>query len=172
MAASFGDALDAEAAVRALHDAGFGTERISIAVHDTGIAERATGDTGLGVVEDPGAIMSDEHRGPGGVSVGTTGLIIPGVGIIIGGPLAVTLAEPDARARTGGLAAALSEVGIPEAEARRYQESYDAGEVLVVVAAGDREREAREILGDRGRWTYRDELRPIPPSDAPPTTGS
>ncbi len=157
VAETFGDPLDAEAAVRALHDANFSTEDISIAVHDTGIAERATGDTGVGVVEDPGAIMSEEHTGPGGISVGTTGLIVPNVGILIGGPLAVTVAETGA----SSLAGALGALGVADDEARRCQERYESGDVLVLVAAGARVKEARQVLQDPSKWTYRDELRPI-----------
>lgn len=158
---TFEDPLDAEAAVRALHDANFSPEDISIVVHDTGIADYARGDIGAGIVEDPGVIMSEEHQGPGGISVGSVGLIVPDVGIVIGGPLAVALSEEGTD--IAGLGGALSRLGISEDEARGYQERYDAGDVLVLVHAGTREQEARRVLEDRSTWTYRDELRRIEP---------
>ena len=154
-----GSEPDAEAAVRALHDAGFGSEQISIVVHDSGRLEQGTTEAGVGIVEDPDAASGDVERGPDGISVGGVGLVIPGIGIVIGGPLAVMLSEGDAPA--GGLVGALGALGVPEGEARAYQERYDAGGILVAVAAGDREQEARSLIQDRSRWAYRDELRPI-----------
>lgn len=171
VARTFGDPPDAEAAFRAVHDAGFGTEDVSIVVHDTGRAEVGATDAGVGVVEDPGTIMSEEHRGAGGVSVGTTGLIVPDVGVVIGGPLALAFAEGGAGGASGVLDAVLIGLGLPEDESRQLHERCRAGEVLVVVVGGAREAEARRVLDDRSTWGYRDELRAILPSDTNAASG-
>lgn len=169
---SFDDALDAEAAFRALHDAGFSSVDISIVVNDPGRAQVGTGDTGAGVVEDPGTIMSPEHQGPDGISVGTTGLVIPGVGIVIGGPLALAFAEDDGSGAPADLAEALIRLGVPQKEASSYREQHHAGKIIVLIAARERLQEARDTLENEANWSYRDELRPIDPTETTPTSGS
>lgn len=152
-------AADAEAAVRALHDSGFSTTDISVVVHDPGEADSGSTDTGVGVVTDPDVNMSDDHSGPGGIPVGTTGLVLPGVGIFIGGPLAMAVSESGEE--QGGLADVLVRLGVRKDSAREYQERYEAGDILVAVASGVREQEAAQLLDDPSKWAYREELRPI-----------
>ena len=158
---SFGDELDAEAAVRALHDAGFGNEDISIVVHDGGRAERVDDDPDVEVEGRRISIYTgDWLREQDKLAEGAAGLIVQGIGFVIGAPLATRFAGTD----RGDLAAVIAKLGVPMDQARGYQQSYQAGGTLVVVVAGAREQEARQILGE-GYKAYQDSLNPIEPED-------
>jgi hypothetical protein len=54
------------------------------------------------------------------------------------------------RAAAGGLMGALVGMGIPEEDARYFEQRFQAGGVLVTVDAGSRGPEAREILRASG----------------------
>jgi uncharacterized protein (TIGR02271 family) len=94
-----------------------------------------------------------------GLLAGVGALAIPGIGpIIAGGTLASTLAGAGIGAAAGGLLGALVGLGVPEDDARHFDEGFQAGGVLVTVNAGSRADEARECLygsgadlGSRGR---------------------
>jgi uncharacterized protein (TIGR02271 family) len=78
-------------------------------------------------------------------------LAIPGVGpIIAGGALASTLAGAGIGAAAGGLLGALMGMGIPEEDARHFDEGFRSGGTLVTVNAQGREEEARECLYEAG----------------------
>ena len=149
---AFARQADAEAAVRALLDAGFRQDDISIVAQERGRAQDVADDTGADVATGAGigAATGGVLGALGGLLLGATALTIPGIGIVVGGPLAVALAAGGTGAVTGGLAGALAGWGVSEEEARHYQERLEAGDILVVVAAGEREVEARRILGAGG----------------------
>jgi Heat induced stress protein YflT len=75
-----------------------------------------------------------------------TGLI-PGVGpVIAAGLLAGVLGGGAAGAATGGVLGALIGLGVPEEEARRHEQAFQAGRTLVVVQSRTRNAEALAIL--------------------------
>lgn len=143
---------EAERAVRMLTDAGFTADNISIVAKDRGRAERVADDTGEDVATGAGigAATGGVLGGLAGLLVGATALTIPGIGIVIAGPLAAILGGAGLGAVGGGLAGALAGLGVSEEDAEQYQQRFEAGEILVVVAAGAREQEARDILEGRG----------------------
>ena len=149
---AFAEQADAEAAVRALLDAGIRPDDISIVAQDRGRAREVADDTGadVGTGAGIGAATGGVLGALGGLLLGATALTIPGIGIVVGGPLAAVLAGAGTGAVTGGVAGALAGLGVSEDEARQYQERVEAGDILVVVAAGEREAEARRILHARG----------------------
>ncbi len=65
-------------------------------------------------------------------AIGTT-LALPGLGIIIAGPIAAALAGAGAGAFTGGMVGALVGLGISEENAESYQEALRSGGVVVGV---------------------------------------
>lgn len=146
--ASYSDARDAEAAVRALVDAGFGTDDVSIIARDEDRAQRVADHTGADVGKGAGigALTGGVLGALGGLLVGATALTIPGVGIILAGPLAAVLGGAGLGAVGGGLVGALTAAGVSEGEARHYEGRLKAGDIVVAVAAGDREAMARDIL--------------------------
>jgi hypothetical protein len=92
----------------------------------------------------------------GGVLGGTVGLLagigtlaIPGLGAFIAaGPLLAALSGAAAGAATGGVVGALIGLGIPEYEAKAYEDRLKAGGYLVAVHVenNDRAKEIREVL--------------------------
>jgi len=69
-------------------------------------------------------------------AVGTS-VAIPGLGLVVAGPIAAALAGAGAGAATGGLIGALVGAGIPEEHARAYEEGVRKGGVMI----GARERD-------------------------------
>lgn len=62
-----------------------------------------------------------------------TSIALPGLGIIVAGPLAAALAGAGAGAATGGLIGALIGSGIPEEHARTYEANVRQGGILITV---------------------------------------
>lgn len=62
-----------------------------------------------------------------------TSLVIPGLGVIIAGPIAAGLAGAGAGGLTGGIIGALAGYGIPEDQARRYEKGINEGGIVMGV---------------------------------------
>lgn len=60
-------------------------------------------------------------------------VVIPGVGLIVAGPLAAALAGAGAGSLAGGLVGALAGWGIPEAKAKTYEKAIKDGKIVVAV---------------------------------------
>ncbi len=96
----------------------------------------------------------------GGLLGGTLGLLagigalaIPGVGpLIAAGPLLAALSGAAAGATVGGIAGGLIGLGIPEIEAKRYENRIAEGNILISVlaATSDDVNRAKEILKNAG----------------------
>ena len=71
-------------------------------------------------------------------AVGTT-LLIPGLGLVIAGPLAAAVAGAGAGGITGGLVGALIGAGIPEARLKEYETEIKEGGVLMAVTPNNDE---------------------------------
>lgn len=67
-------------------------------------------------------------------AVGTS-LSIPGLGLVVAGPIAAALAGAGAGGATGGLLGALVGAGIPEERVRLYEEGLRRGGILMGVRA-------------------------------------
>lgn len=65
-------------------------------------------------------------------AIGTT-LAIPGLGIVIAGPIAAGLAGAGAGGITGGIVGALVGSGIPEARAKLYESGLKEGNIVIGV---------------------------------------
>jgi hypothetical protein len=74
-------------------------------------------------------------------------LVIPGVGLVIAGPIAAALAGAGAGAATGGIIGALVGAGIPEDRAMVYEKGLQEGGVVVGARARD-EAHAAELERD------------------------
>jgi len=96
----------------------------------------------------------------GGVVGGTLGLLagigllaIPGVGpFIAAGPIMAALSGIAVGAAAGGLAGGLIGLGIPEIEAKRYEEKIRGGNILISVHAETSEevKKAKDIFENGG----------------------
>ncbi|MGA9998224.1 MAG: hypothetical protein WBP93_22620, partial [Pyrinomonadaceae bacterium] len=65
-------------------------------------------------------------------AIGTT-LALPGLGLLVAGPLAAALAGAGAGGATGGLIGALIGAGIPEERVKRYEEGVRNGGIVMGV---------------------------------------
>jgi hypothetical protein len=65
-------------------------------------------------------------------AVGTT-IALPGLGLVIAGPLAAAIAGAGAGAATGGIVGALIGWGIPEERVKQYDEGIREGGILMAV---------------------------------------
>jgi hypothetical protein len=168
----FSNQVDAERAIGRLKQAGFTEDQIGVAMRDRSQQEELTEGTGTQAAEGAatGAVSGGVLGGVVGLLAGVGALAIPGVGpIIAGGALASTLAGAGIGAAAGGLLGALMGMGIPEEDARHFDEGFRAGGILLTVNAGSRTEEARECLyetgadlGSMGRRT-----RSAAPAEAP-----
>jgi uncharacterized membrane protein len=151
--ALFPSRATAERAIEDLGDAGFTHDDISMLMSDTTRGREfamkeankapegaATGATLGGII---GAVVA------GLAAVGT--LAIPGLALVAAGPVVAGLAGLGAGAAAGGLTGALVGVGIPEHEAKFYDEKIRTGGILLgVYAHDDRKKEAKHILEAAG----------------------
>lgn len=136
----FTDKETSESAYKALRDRGYADDEINVIMSDqtrdryysnsseTELGSKAAEGTGIG-----GAIGGTIGAIIGGIAAIGTNLVLPGVGLIVWGPLAAALAGAGARGLTGGLVGALIGWGIPEDRAKLYETGIkDGGTVLGV----------------------------------------
>lgn len=133
---------EAEAAVRALRDAGFDMERVSVIAKDVEqiAGQETTEEVGNKAEEGAttGAITGGALGGITGLLVGIGALAIPGIGpILLAGAeataIATTLAGAGIGAAAGGLVGGLIGLGIPEEKAKIYSDQVAQGSFLVMV---------------------------------------
>lgn len=94
----------------------------------------------------------------GGIAAIGTSVLLPGVGLIIAGPLAAALAGAGAGGLTGGLVGALIGSGIPEDRAKEYEEGVKNGGMVVGVNprnTEDADYFENEWRNNRGENIYR-----------------
>lgn len=163
--ALFSDRAQAEQAYQTLAARGYEVEDINLVMSDdTRKKYFSSGeDTELGTKAAKGA-------GVGGAIGGAVGMIaaavaavgssvaIPGLGVVIAGPLAAGLAGAGAGGITGGLVGALVGAGIPEVRVKHYEQGIKSGGILVGVQPRSEDDAAyleREWLQAGGKHIYR-----------------
>jgi uncharacterized membrane protein len=143
---------DANKAVAELVSEGFNRSDIGLVLND---AEGHYTVTSSDVTAEEGASVGAVAGGITGLVVGLTALTIPGIGpIVAAGPLAVALGGAAsagigaaAGAVTGGLAASLIDLGVPESHIDYYGEAIRRGSTMVTVIAEEtRVTEAMRVL--------------------------
>ena len=102
------------------------------------------GATGIGV----GAVL-------GGLLAAATSIAIPGIGLIVAGPLAGAIAGAGAGGAAGTLIGALIGAGIPEERAKVYDEGIRGGGIVLGTRARD-EQHAAELERDFTTYGGRD----------------
>lgn len=156
----------ADAAIDELENAGFNPKDISVIMRkenqeDEVAVEHADGSEVTGNTAS-GAVTGGIIGGLAGLLIGVGAIVIPGIGaLLIGGPLAAALGLSGAAATAasgavtgalaGGLVGALVSLGVPEEEARSYEEKIKTGGILLAIPANNNdEDEVRRILEDHG----------------------
>ena len=128
----------AESAVDALTARGYSRDDISVLMSDQTRSKEFALKTGTKAAE--GASVGAAVGGTAGAvlaaiaAVGTS-LAVPGLGLVIAGPLAAALAGAGAGGATGGFVGALVGAGIPEYRAKAYEAGLREGGILLGVEA-------------------------------------
>lgn len=137
----FNDKVSAERAYNALKEKGYTDDEINIMMSDETAKKnfsKVKGKTEFGNKAMEGTGTGAAIGGTVGAVVGIlaalgTSLIIPGLGIVIAGPIAAGLAGAGAGGITGGLIGALVGMGIPEERARLYESGIKKGKIVIGV---------------------------------------
>ncbi len=105
-------------------------------------------------------------------ALGIVAGVLPAIGpVVAGGVLASVLASAAGAAAVGGVLGGLIGLGIPEDEARYYEQEFHIGRTIVTVRT-DRANEAREILHRHGAWDMHTRRRPATAGTTPSLTPS
>ena len=138
----FRDRESTENAYNSLHERGYSKDDINLVMSDD------TRKTHYNDDEDEGTEIGTkaaEHAGKGSAIGGTIGaivgvvaaigtsVVIPGLGLLIAGPIAAGLAGAGAGGLTGGIIGAMVGSGIPEARAKLYESGIKEGNVVISV---------------------------------------
>ena len=140
MTGLFRDRESAERAYRTLGERGYGKDDVNLLMSDetrkkyfadreTEIGTKAWEDAGKGAAIG-GAVGATLAAL---AAIGTT-LALPGLGLLIAGPIAAAFAGAGAGAVTGGLVGALVGYGIPEERAKLYEQGIKDGGIVVGVS--------------------------------------
>lgn len=139
----FRDRDSAERAYGSLTERGYGSNDVNLVMSED-TRKRHFGEQGGGTRTELGN-KAAEGAGIGGAVGGTVGAIaaavaavgtsiaIPGLGIVIAGPVAAALAGAGAGAATGGLVGALIGWNIPEERIKHYEAGIKEGGILMGV---------------------------------------
>ncbi len=152
----FDDKQNAEEAYRALRDAGYAADEINVVMSSETRKElygdeEIAGDTGNKALEGAGAggTIGGVLGGIGGALAALgTNLIIPGLGLVVLGPLAAGLAGFGAGGLTGGIIGALIGAGTPKDKAEAFGSGVANGKILISVHPHSNQ----DIINFRNIW--------------------
>jgi uncharacterized protein YjbJ (UPF0337 family) len=157
----FRDRESAEGAYNSALSRGYTNDDLNLMMTDeTRDKYFANDDTALGSKALEGAGTGSAIGGTlgaiiGGIAAIGTNVLLPGLGLIVAGPLAAALAGAGAGGLTGGLVGALVGSGIPEDRARAYEEGVKNGGIVMGVTP--RSDEDAEYFANEWEKTHRGE---------------
>jgi len=138
----FNDRDSSERAYKSLRDRGYSDDDINVMMSDETrkkwYGDNNDTDSELGTKAAEGATTGGAIGGTlgaiiGGIAALGTNLVLPGLGLVVWGPIAAALAGAGAGGATGGLVGALIGAGIPEERAREYEEGVKNGGAVLGV---------------------------------------
>ncbi len=143
----FNDRESAERAYNSINSRGYNDKDVHVMMSDKArdthfgntVVETELGNKALKGAGAGSAIGTTLGAVAGAVAAIGTNLILPGLGLIIAGPLAAGLAGAGAGAATGGIIGALVGAGIPEERAKIYEDGVKQGNIVLGVHAKDDE---------------------------------
>ncbi|WP_207420628.1 hypothetical protein [Desertivirga brevis] len=156
------DRESAEQAFQSLRDRGYSQEEINLIMSDETRKkhfENSDHDSELGNKALEGAGTGSAIGGTAGAIIGAiaaigTSVALPGLGLLVAGPLVAGLAGAGAGGLTGGLVGALIGSGIPEDRAKEYESGIKDGGIVMGVTPRSQEDADyfdREWSSDRTR---------------------
>jgi hypothetical protein len=140
--AVFRDRTQANRVYTWLRDRGYTSDEINVLMSDQTRASYSTADEEELVGSRSHAAQGVAAGGAIGTAVGATlaaiaaigtSAIVPGLGIVVAGPILAAFAGAGAGALAGGLIGGLIGLGIPESNARAYEEALRDGGVVIGV---------------------------------------
>jgi hypothetical protein len=143
----FNDRASAEQAYQVAAARGYSTDDVNLVMSDRTREThfgRAGAETELGTKAAEGAGVGGAVGGTVGAIVAAvaavgTSIAVPGLGLVIAGPLAAAIAGAGAGGAAGGLVGALVGWGIPEERVKRYESGIRDGGILMGVKARSEE---------------------------------
>lgn len=137
----FRDSDDAESAYQEIRDRGYGQEEITVLMSEQARdeffpSEDVVVETERKTLKGTGAgsaIGATLGAIAGAVAAIGTTIMVPGLGLVVAGPLAAALAGAGAGGVTGGLIGALVGAGMTEERARVYQTAIEEGGIVMTV---------------------------------------
>jgi hypothetical protein len=152
----------AEAAVDAIIKRGYTRDDISVLMSDSTKNKEFAVETGTHAAD--GAGIGGAVGGAVGATLAAiaavgTSIMLPGLGLVIAGPIVAALAGAGAGGATGGLIGALIGAGIPEHRAKVYDAGLRGGGILLGVEAKSDEDVSKleQLLEDIGAEHVRSE---------------
>lgn len=165
---------NAKRAIRALRDVGFSDDDVGVVTRDDeGEVHITTVDEAKGSKAGEGAAIGLAAGAGGGAlwALGIAAGVLPAIGpIIAGGLLTAVIASAASGAAAGGVVGALIGLGVPDDDAKYYEEELKKGRTIVVVDAGERMAEAIHILrgcGSYNRYEPREQVSQTGLQDRP-----
>lgn len=162
----FSTRREAELALRELRDSNFAMDRVSVIAQDGDKIDNIAGADVRDEIRDPHDNKADDGAKTGALAGGTLGgltgllvglgtLALPGIGpVMLAGAtataIATTLAGGAIGAAAGSLLGALIGLGIPEDEARSYNDRISRGHYLVMIEGTDEEIARAQAILHRG----------------------
>ena len=138
----FRDRSSAEQAYDSLTGRGYGKDDVNLVMSDDTrkkyFSDKSGRETELGTKAAEGAGVGGAVGGTVGAVLGAiaavgTSIAIPGLGLVIAGPVAAALAGAGAGSLAGGLVGAMVGWGIPEERARLYEKGLKQGGTIIGV---------------------------------------
>jgi len=137
----FVDRDSTERAFKTLQDRGYSKDDINLIMSDDTRKKHFSGEyqkTDLGTKAAEGAGKGSLIGGTIGAVAGLitaigASFVIPGIGLVVVGPIAAGLTGAGAGSITGGIVGALIGVGIPENTAKEYETGVKSGKIVMGV---------------------------------------
>lgn len=160
----FRDRKSSEKAYNTLQERGYAKDEINLVMTDETRKKHFSDEveeTEIGTKAAEGAGKGSAIGGTVGAVAGViaaigTSLVIPGLGIVIAGPIAAGLAGAGAGGLTGGIIGALVGSGIPEARAKLYESGLKEGQI--VIGVNPRNEEDAKFLEENWRTNEAKEI--------------
>jgi hypothetical protein len=163
----FRDRESAERAYSSVSGRGYNKDDVSLLMSDDTRKKhfgnsRSDNDTDLGNKALEGAGVGGAIGGTLGGVIGAiaavgTAVALPGLGLIIAGPIAAGLAGAGAGGLTGGVIGALIGAGIPEDRAKEYEQGVKEGGIVMGVQP--RSREDAEYIHSEWQRSHGEDIR-------------
>lgn len=171
----FPDRASAERVFDAIRDRGYDRSEIDVIMTEdsraTYFPDNDSGSSEMGDRAMEGAGVGSAIGGTIGAIIGAvaaigTTILLPGIGLVVAGPIAAALAGAGAGGFTGGLLGALVGTGIPKEESEEFEQTIRGGGIAIAVEPKDAEDAhfLRELFGrNAAGQVYDSHLRPSDP---------